>query len=127
MAPLEALYGQKCRMPLNWIVPGERMIFGPDLVTETEEIVHRIQSNLKAARAQQETYANKRHRPLEFEAGDCVYLHVSPTRGVKRFGIKGKLAPSYISLFLILAKPGAVAYRSELLGQRDQVMRRWMI
>jgi hypothetical protein len=40
--------------------------------------------------------------------------HVSPTRDVKRFGIKGRLAPCYISLFLILAKLGNVAYRLEL-------------
>jgi hypothetical protein len=85
-------------------------IFGPDIVTEAEEIIHRIQSNLKAARAQQESYANKRHQTLEFEASDHVYLHISPTRGVKRFGIKGKLAPCYIGLFPILAKLGAVAY-----------------
>jgi hypothetical protein len=55
------------------------MIFGPNLVIEAEEIVHRIQSNLKATKAQEESYANKRYRPLEFEAGDRVYLHVSPT------------------------------------------------
>jgi hypothetical protein len=43
-----------------------------------------------------------------------VYLHVSPTRGVKRFGIKGNLVPHYISPFLILARLGNVAYRLEL-------------
>jgi hypothetical protein len=43
-----------------------------------------------------------------------VYLHVSPTRGVKRFGIKGKLAPCYIGQFLILARLGNMAYRLEL-------------
>jgi hypothetical protein len=110
MAPFEALYGHRCCTPLNWIEPGERTIFGPDLVTEAEEIVHRIQSNLKAVRARQESYANKRCRPLEFEAGDHVYLHVSPTRGVKCFRIKGKLAPRYISLFPVFAKLGVVAY-----------------
>jgi hypothetical protein len=29
-------------VPLNWIEPGERMIFGPYLVTEAEDIVHHI-------------------------------------------------------------------------------------
>jgi hypothetical protein len=51
MESFKDLYGRRCRTPLNWIEPGERMIFGPGLVTEAEEIVHRIQSNLKAARA----------------------------------------------------------------------------
>jgi hypothetical protein len=46
--------------PLNWIEPGEKVIFGPDLVEEAEEIVHRIQDNLKAVKSCQETYANKR-------------------------------------------------------------------
>jgi hypothetical protein len=36
---------------MNWIKSGERTIFGLDLVIEVEEIVHRIQSNLKAAKA----------------------------------------------------------------------------
>jgi hypothetical protein len=51
IAPFEALYGCRCRTPLNWIEHGDRMIFGPDLVTEAEEIVHHIQSNLKAVKA----------------------------------------------------------------------------
>jgi hypothetical protein len=114
MAPFEALYGRHCRTPVNWIEPGERTIFGPDLVTEADEIVHHIQTNLKAAKARQESYANKRRRPLEFEVGNHVYLRVSPTRGVKKFGIKGKLAPCYIGPFLILAKLGNVAYHLEL-------------
>jgi hypothetical protein len=150
------------------------MIFGPNLVIEAEEIIHHIEYNLKAAKDRQESYTNKRRQSVEFEASDHVYLRVLPTRGVKRFGIKGKLAPCYISLFPVLARLGAVAYQLELppslagvhnmfhiaqlkkclklptdvvvddvtsldadpsylehlvklLGQQDQVMRRWMI
>jgi hypothetical protein len=79
MTPFEDLYDRRCRTQLNWIEQGERTIFGPDLVMEAEEILHRIQSNLKATRAQQESYTNKKRRSLEFEAGDRVYLRVSTT------------------------------------------------
>jgi hypothetical protein len=61
MAPFEALYGRKCCTPLNWIEPGEKTIFGPDIVDEVEATVHRIQDNLKAVKSCQESYANKRH------------------------------------------------------------------
>jgi hypothetical protein len=47
--PFEALFGRQCRTPLSWIEPSERTIFGPDLINETEEIVHCIQSKPKAA------------------------------------------------------------------------------
>jgi hypothetical protein len=114
MAPFKSVYGRRYCTPLNWIELGERMIFGPNLVIEAKEIVHRIQSNLKVVRAHQESYANKRRQPLEFEAAGHVYLCVSPTRAVKRFGIKGKLAPCYIGLFPVFAKLGVAAYWLEL-------------
>jgi hypothetical protein len=52
--------------------------------------------------------------PLEFEVGDLVYLRVSPMKGVKRFGMKGKLAPRYIGPFPVLEKCGSVAYKLDL-------------
>jgi hypothetical protein len=78
-------------------------------------IVRRVQENLKAMKSRQETYANKRRRPLAFEVGDHAYLRVSPMKGIKRFGVKGKLAPRYIRPFPILEKCGIVAYKLDLL------------
>jgi hypothetical protein len=43
-----------------------------------------------------------------------VYLKVSPMKGVKRFGVKGKLAPHYIGPFPIIEKCRTVAYKLEL-------------
>jgi hypothetical protein len=114
MAPFEALYGRQCRTLLNWIEPGEKAIFGPDIVVEAEAMVHRIQEKLKVAKLRQESYAKKRRRPLQFEAGDHVYLKVSPMKGVKRFGVTEKLSPRYIGQFPILEKCGKVAYKLEL-------------
>ncbi|WRX16069.1 hypothetical protein QQP08_008556 [Theobroma cacao] len=56
----------------------------------------------------------RRHRPLEFEVGDHVFLKVSPCKGVRRFGKKGKLSSRYIGLFEILERVRAVAYRLAL-------------
>ena len=114
MAPFEALYGRRCRTPLSWSQTGERKIFGPDLVTEAENKVKTIQANLKAAQSHQKSYADKRRKPLQFEVGDHVYLRVSPTKGVQRFGLKGKLAPRYIGPFEIIEICGLVTYRIRL-------------
>jgi hypothetical protein len=114
MAPFEVLYGRRCHSPLNWIELGEKVIFGPDLVEEAEATVHCIQDNLKSTKSRQETYVNKRRRPLEFEVGDLVYLRVSLMKGVKRFGVKGKLAPCYTGPFLILKKCGSMTYKIDL-------------
>jgi hypothetical protein len=43
-----------------------------------------------------------------------MYLKVSSMKGVKRFGVKGKLSPRYIGTFPILEKCGKVTYKLEL-------------
>jgi hypothetical protein len=59
MAPFEVLYGHRCRAPLNWIEPGEKIIFRHDFVEAVETIVSCIQDNLRGTRSCQESYANK--------------------------------------------------------------------
>jgi hypothetical protein len=50
-----------------------------------------------------------------------VYLKVSPTRGLRRFKVRGKLAPRFIGPFEILEKRGEVAYQLELPPQLSNV------
>jgi hypothetical protein len=111
----EALYGKKCRTPLNWVEVGYHGYFGPDFILEAREKVGIIRSHLKAAQNWQKTYVDKRRRPLQFEVGDYVYLKVSPMKGVHRFRVHGKLAPCYVGPYKILARCGPVAYRIQLL------------
>jgi hypothetical protein len=114
IAPFEALYGRKCRTPLSWSEIEEHQIFGPDLVTKAEDKVKLIQANLKTVQSRQKSYVDQRRKPLQFQVGDYVYLRVSPTKGVQRFGIKGKLAPRYVEPFEITESCGPVAYRLHL-------------
>ena len=73
-----------------------------------------VRENLKIAQSRQRSYADTRRRELSFEVGDFVYLKVSPIRGVRRFGVKGKLAPRYIGPYQILSRRGEVAYQLSL-------------
>jgi hypothetical protein len=111
MAPFEALYGRRCRTPLNWSEAGERTLFGPDLVKDAEEKVEVIRENLKLAQMRQKSYHDKGTAPRHYAVGDYVYHKVSPTKGVQRFGVKGKLAPRYIGPYEIIKVCGPVAYR----------------
>jgi hypothetical protein len=121
MAPFEALYGRKCRTPLNWSETGERQIFGPDVINEAEEKVRIIRDNLKIAQSRQKSYYDSKHRDMLYHPGDQAYLRVTPMRGTHRFGIKGKLAPRYIGPFKVLAKRGEVAYLLELPEKLSKV------
>jgi hypothetical protein len=114
MAPFEALYGRKCRTPLNWSETRESQVFGPDIIKEAKEQVQLIQNRLKAAQSRQKSYADSRRRPLTFQVGDFVYLRVTPLKGMQCFHEKGKLAPRYIGPYKILERRGELSYKLEL-------------
>ncbi|GJY69359.1 putative reverse transcriptase domain-containing protein [Tanacetum coccineum] len=90
-------------------------------VQATTKKIVRIKQRIQAAQDRQKSYADVRHKPLEFQVGDRVMLKVSPWKGVVRFGKRGKLNPRYIGPFKVLAKVGTVAYRLELPQQLSRV------
>jgi hypothetical protein len=111
MAPFEALYGRKCRTPLNWVEVGERRYYGIDFVEQAKEQVRTIKIHMATAQSRHKSYADRRRKSIEFEVGDFVYLKVSPMKSVKHFGVKRKLAPRYVGPFQIIGKSEAVAYK----------------
>jgi hypothetical protein len=114
MAPFEALYGRRCRTPLAWSEVGERALFGPAIIEESEEKVEKVRENLRFAQSRQKSYADKRRRELTFAVGDRVYLKVSPLRGTKSFLVKGKLATRYVGQYPITRRIGSLAYQLAL-------------
>jgi hypothetical protein len=53
--------------------------------------------------------------------GDRVYLQVSPMKGVRRFGVKGKLSPRYNVPYPIHEKYEPQVYRVELPSRLSSV------
>jgi hypothetical protein len=60
MAPFEMLYGRRCRAPIFWNETGERQVFGPNIIQETEKQVNQVRENLKLAQSRQKSYADCR-------------------------------------------------------------------
>ena len=121
MTPYEALYGRPCQSPICWTEVGESSITGLDLITDTSEKVSLTRKRLLTAQSWKKSYADWRHRPLEFEVGDHVILKVMPKRGVVRFGKRGKLSPRFIGPFEILERVGIVPYWLALLPSMSSV------
>ena len=114
MAHFEALYGRACRTPPCWSEVGERALMGPEIVEETTQNVQVLIVNLKAAQDRQKSLADKHATDRVYKVGDCVFLKLSPWKGVVRFGKKGKLSPRYIGPYQITERVGGVAYKLSL-------------
>ena len=108
MAPYEALYGRLCRTPTCWNEVGKRQLLGPEIMQQYADRVELIRKRLIAAQNRQKSYADRRWRPLEFEEGDFVFLKVSSTKGIMRFGKWEKLSPRYIGPYRISKRVGEV-------------------
>jgi hypothetical protein len=99
---------------LNWSQTGKRKFFGLTLVKDAEEKVRVTRENLRIAQERQKSHHDEGKTPGEYKVGDFVYLKVSPTKGVQRFNVKGKLAPRYIGPYEIIQICGPVAYHIRL-------------
>ncbi|XP_039034121.1 uncharacterized protein LOC120170212, partial [Hibiscus syriacus] len=121
MAPYEALYGRKCRTPLNWYELKDRSVLGPDLIQDVEQKVREIQYNLKVASDRQKSYSDLKRKEIEFQVGDKVFLKVSPWKKVLRFGRKGKLSPRFIGPYEIVKRVGPVAYQLTLPHEMEKI------
>ncbi|WMV07793.1 hypothetical protein MTR67_001178 [Solanum verrucosum] len=83
--------------------------------------VQLIREKLKTAQSQQQSSANVRMRDLEFYVDDWVYLKISPTKGVIRFGKKDKLSPCYVCPYQVLTRIGKVSYELYLPNELASV------
>ncbi|XP_052485168.1 uncharacterized protein LOC128040457 [Gossypium raimondii] len=84
MAPYEALYGRRCRIPSCWTELGERRVLGHELVSDTDDKVRLIRDRLNVALDRQKSYADLKHREIEYSMGDFIFLKVSPWKKLEQ-------------------------------------------
>nr|GFA73800.1 putative reverse transcriptase domain-containing protein [Tanacetum cinerariifolium] len=120
-APFEALYGRKCHSPMCWAEVGQVQLTDLELVQETTKRIIHIKQRIQTTRYQQKSYADLKHKPMEFQVGDKVMLKVSPWKGVVCFGKPEKLNPRYVRPLKVLKKVGAIAYKLELPQELSRV------
>jgi hypothetical protein len=53
ISPFQMLYERNYRTPLHWDQPGERQVFGPDILLDAEENIRMVRENLKTAKSRQ--------------------------------------------------------------------------
>jgi len=121
MAPYEALYGRRCRTPLCWYQDGEVVLVRPELLEQTNEKVRMVKNRMQASQSKQKAYADSRRRPLEFAAGDHVFLRVTQTTGVGRALHPKKLSPKFLGPYQVTRRIGPVAYEIALPPQLENL------
>ena len=109
MSPFEALYGRRCRTPMSWDNPFDRVIVGPEMLKDMEEQVVKIRKNLKIAQDRQKSYVDKNKNFREFQVWEHVFLKVRAKKSSLRLGSCKKLAARFCGPFEVLGRIGLVA------------------
>eukprot|EP00253_Pinus_taeda_P002818 PITA_02818 len=78
MSPFEVLYGRKCHTPASWGGPEDRLMLGPDMLKEMEEMIKEVRVNLKVAQDRQKSFADQKRKFKEYQVGDHVLARVGP-------------------------------------------------
>ena len=58
MSPFEVLYGRKRRTLVTWNSLVDQLMLGPDLLMDLEQLISKVQVNLKEAQDHQKPYAD---------------------------------------------------------------------
>jgi hypothetical protein len=110
LSPFEILYGRKCTTLISWDNSAKRLMVGPDMLQEMENMVNKVQQNLEETQDRQKSYEDKKRRHLEFQMGDHVYLKVKARKISLELGNYAKLTPRFCGPFEILARIGPITY-----------------
>ena len=66
MSPFEVLYGRKCRTPVTQDNLVDWLMLGPELLLDLEQLVTKVQRNLKEAQDRHKIYADKKRKDKDY-------------------------------------------------------------
>jgi hypothetical protein len=95
LSPFEIMYDKKCTTLISWDNPADRLMVGPEMLQEMENMVRKVQQNLKEAQDRQKSYIDQKRRHVEFQVGDHVYLKVKARKNSLKLGNCAKLDPRF--------------------------------
>ena len=104
MSPFEVLYGWKCRTLITWDSLVDRLMLGLDVLLDLEQLVTKVEGNLKEAQDHHKSYVDKKRKYKYYQVGEHVYLKVKEKWILLSLGRCGKLAPRFCGPFEIMAK-----------------------
>eukprot|EP00253_Pinus_taeda_P012809 PITA_12809 len=67
MSPFEVLYKRKFRTPPSWGGLEDRLMLGPEMLKEMEQMVKRVRANLKVAQDRQKSFADRKRNFKEYQ------------------------------------------------------------
>ena len=86
-------------------------MLGPEFLQETTSKVKLIHDRMRATQSRQNSYVDKRRRPLEFDEEDHVFLRVTPITGIRRVLMSRKLTPRFIGPYQIARRKNSSSVR----------------
>ena len=101
MIPFEILYGNKSTTTVSWDSPIDRDILGLELLHGIDQIVWKVQKELKVAQDIQNIYAELKRQHKEFLVGDHVYLRFKHKKSSLKLESYTKLAPRFCGPFQV--------------------------
>ncbi|MCO5563940.1 hypothetical protein L7F22_017592 [Adiantum nelumboides] len=114
MTPFEAMYGYNCPTPINFLNSRNKVELSREMLEKMNKELAKIRGNIREAQKRHKLYYDKKHRVVEYEIGDMVFLKVIPEKSHLILGKDRRLSPRFAGPFKILKRIGSLAYKLKL-------------
>eukprot|EP00253_Pinus_taeda_P024650 PITA_24650 len=127
MSPFEVLYGRKFRTPSSWGGLEDKLMLGPEMLKEMDEMVKKVRTNLKATQDRQKSFANRKRSFKKYQVGDHVYIRIQAKRSSLQWSGCTKLAPRFCGPFQVKPEGEFMVEPLSTIKRREVMLRKRVI